>query len=81
MLLARVYVRHQRDLLMQEAVKVMTSHTRRVGLGLAGTLTFDEVCEVRDYIAKLCDVPQQKGFPYDVQWPKTPGALRKNIVG
>ena len=81
MLLARAYVRNQRDQLMRVAVNALNSHKRRVEFGLAGTLSEAEVQDLKTYVQLLCDVPQQSGFPYNVVWPKTPDCLRGQVVG
>lgn len=80
MLLARIYVRHQRDHLMRAAANVMNSHRRRLELGLKGNLTATELQDIWDYMEKLRAIPEHPEFPHNVEFPRVPEVLHRVIV-
>lgn len=41
------------------------------------TMTDEAKKDYRDFRQALLDVPDQPGFPWDVQWPETPSELAK----
>lgn len=59
-------VRRKRDNLIEEVMWRVYRYNRESRLGLNPT---DDINALDQYIQALCDVPQQQGFPYDVNWP------------
>lgn len=80
MILAIVYVRHQRDLLMSVALDAIDRHRNQTQFHLATSLTEEQVQQVAVYAEALRGVPQQTGFPYGVQWPTVPTCISHLIV-
>lgn len=58
--------RWERDTLLSELDKVVTNPLRW------NTLTKEQQEELSVYRQVLLDVPQQEGFPYDIEWPTSP---------
>lgn len=80
MLLFRVYVCYQCQELLDAAQRLLASHQRRVEGCLETDLTNKDVTELNVYSDALRAVPDQAGFPYQVQWPERPFALRRHVV-
>lgn len=81
MYLAATYVRHQRDQLLSLALNVLNRHRNQIDYMIQPTLSLQEVREVAVYAEALRNVPQQKGFPHEIDWPATPACLQKNVIG
>ena len=64
-------IRQERDDLLVMRVDPIVSNPLRYE-----DLTETEKQEIRDYRTALLDVPQQTGFPNDVDWPAVPSALQ-----
>ena len=80
MLLAKAYVRHQRDQMLKVAIDVLDKHQNQQRFGLTSELGGHQVHEVAKFAQALRDVPSQLGFPYEVKWPEVPECLKKHIV-
>ncbi len=59
-------VREQRDSLLEEVEWRRNRHNDEVLLGLEPT---EPLLPILEYIQALRDVPQQEGFPEDIEWP------------
>jgi hypothetical protein len=62
-------IREQRDFLIQEVEWRVNRHQQEVMLDIPRT---EELYPLLEYIQALRDVPQQEGFPTDVEWPVPP---------
>lgn len=80
MLLAKAYVRHQRDRMLMVALDVLNKYQNQQRFGLSSEIAGHQAHEVACFAQFLRDVPQQLGFPYDVKWPEIPDCLKKHIV-
>src|SRR5690625_2098366 len=61
--------RWKRDGLLRELDSIVSNPLRWCGF------TEAEQQELADYRQALLDVPQQSGFPDDIDWPQKPGVL------
>ena len=61
--------RRQRDELLDKAAGRRDRHRDEVELGLNPTEPLEPLLQA---IQALRDVPQQEGFPYDIDWPVIP---------
>ncbi len=59
-------IRAKRDSLIQEVEWRVRRHKDEVELGLEPT---DPLLPLLEYIQNLREVPQQNGFPYEIEWP------------
>jgi hypothetical protein len=66
---AKKEVRTERDSLIQEVEWRVRRHQDEVALGIEPT---DPLLPLLEYIQNLRDVPQQNGFPYEIEWPAEP---------
>ena len=58
--------RWERDSLLEEIDKVVTNPLRW------NSLSDDKKEELSEYRQALLDVPQQEGFPHNIEWPVSP---------
>lgn len=81
MYLATTYVRYQRDQLLLVALNALNRHRNQIDFGIPPSLSQLEVNEVAAYAQALRNVPQQKGFPYELAWPTAPACLKSKVIG
>lgn len=62
-------VRAERDRRIEAIQWRRDRHRDELSLGLAPT---EELAPILTYIQALRDVPQQAGFPTNIQWPEVP---------
>lgn len=60
-------VRIKRDALLKEADVRVTRYNEQIAIGISPV---DDIKALHIYKQALRDVPQQKGFPFDVVWPQ-----------
>lgn len=80
MILAKAYVRFQRDLMLKVAIDALDKHQNQQRFGLSSELGGHQAHEVAKFAQALRDVPSQLGFPYTVKWPEVPDCLKKLII-
>lgn len=59
-------VRQQRNQLIEDVMWRVYRYHRETRLGLSPT---DDILKLDRYILELCEVPNQEGFPWNVEWP------------
>ncbi|WP_114152816.1 phage tail assembly chaperone [Chromobacterium haemolyticum] len=64
--------RRRRDAELQKALYVLDRHDQQKRYGLDTTLTDAEARQWAIYAQALRDVPQQAGFPTQIDWPDPP---------
>ncbi|KUM02938.1 tail fiber assembly protein [Chromobacterium subtsugae] len=64
--------RRQRDLLLKDALAVLERHAGQTCFGIAPSLSEEQARGWALYAQALRDVPQQPGFPAQMQWPASP---------
>lgn len=64
--------RARRNELLNETDWLVLRHLRETALGRDSTLTEEQYNELEVYRQELTDLPEQKGFPDQFAWPKTP---------
>lgn len=69
---AEAQVRAERDRLLEGSMWMVQRHQSEKQLGRPTTLTDEEFQALLQYQQDLRDVPQQMGFPFDVEWPAMP---------
>lgn len=69
-------VRNERNQRVAQAQSRIDKLLRRVRMGMPA----DALPEWDDYVQALADVPEQAGFPFDVEWPTAPDANERNWV-
>ena len=62
-------VRAERDILIQQIEWRVNRHYQELELDLTPT---EELRPLVEYIQALRDIPQQEGFPEDIEWPIPP---------
>ena len=67
--------RDERDLRIASVRPLVDRHRDQVDLDLPTTLTPAEYLAVLQHIQALRDVPQQPGFPADIEWPALPAGI------
>lgn len=66
---ATISVRRERDNRINDIQWRVERNQREIRL----SLTLTDTTQVLDqYIQDLCNIPNQEGFPFDVQWPTVP---------
>lgn len=73
---ARAEVRLTRDRLINKVSWVRQRHLDELALGVATTLQGTEYTRLLDFIQSLRDVPNQQGFPLEVEWPPVPAFIK-----
>lgn len=66
---AKTEIRQTRDQLIKDVEWRVTRHNHEISLGLTPTEPLQPLLE---YIQRLRDIPQQSGFPNNVEWPILP---------
>jgi hypothetical protein len=61
--------RSLRDTLIESAQKRVDRYKRQLAMGLP---TVDDLSALYEYIQALADVPNQEGFPANIDWPEIP---------
>ncbi|WP_114152983.1 phage tail assembly chaperone [Chromobacterium haemolyticum] len=64
--------RRRRDIELQEALKMLDRHEQQISYDLPRTLTNEQAKLWAIYAQALRDVPQQAGFPTQIEWPAAP---------
>ncbi|AWX98573.1 hypothetical protein A8139_00655 [Marinomonas primoryensis] len=62
-------VRKSRDALLDQLTWRYERHAREMRLGVETT---DSLSALDTYAQALADVPQEEGFPTDIEWPEVP---------
>lgn len=70
-------VRAQRDAKIEAVAWRYERHARQVRLGM---FVQDDLAALDIYVQALADVPEQSGFPTDVEWPVEPVELVEGEV-
>jgi hypothetical protein len=63
---AKIEIRAERDRRIQEVEWRVTRHQQEELLGIPLT---EPLLPILEYIQALRDIPQQPGFPHEVEWP------------
>ncbi len=66
---ATISVRRERDIRIKDIQWRIERNQRELRLGLELT---DSTQILDQYIQDLCNVPEQAGFPFEVEWPTKP---------
>ncbi len=69
------WARRRRDAEIAALRYLVERHRDELALGLTTTLTAEDFLLVLQHIQALRDVPEQSGFPSDVDWPVLPPEL------
>lgn len=69
---ASMNVRRDRDIKIKEVQWRVERYMREQRLGTPTTESAETMQALDQYVADLCNVPDQTGFPMEVQWPVKP---------
>jgi len=69
---ASMSVRRDRDMRIKDVQWRIERHQRELRLGIPTTESDETMQAIDQYVADLCSVPDQPGFPMEVQWPVKP---------
>ena len=72
-------IRAERDRRLNDSLWMAERHRDELALGRKTTLSDTEYMRLLDYHQKLRDVPQQAGFPNNVEWPIEPTKKEENL--
>ena len=67
--------RRERDKLLGPTLAILDRHEKQARYGLPTTLTEAQAVEVAVYAQELRDVPEQAGFPRQIEWPVIPATM------
>lgn len=67
--------RRRRDLEVDRLRWLVERHRDEIALGLTTTLTSEDFMLVLEHIQALRDLPDQSGFPVEIDWPVLPPEL------
>ena len=73
---AEEQVRAERDRLLGDSMWMLQRHQSEKQLGRPTTLSEEEFLGLLQYQQDLRDVPQQSGFPENVEWPVKPACIK-----
>lgn len=71
-----IEVRKSRDARMHNFAWRIDRHLREKRLGLVPT---DDIDELDTYMQRLADIPEQPGFPWEINWPQEPTSPTNSV--
>ncbi len=69
------FARRERDIRITSIRWLIDRHRDEVALDLTTTLTREDYLLVLAYVQTLRDLPEQEGFPLQIEWPVLPAEL------